>query len=193
MLYRAKFKQYLNVFLCFYRQDNGCEVEVSNWHATSVLKASSFVLACKRASVPCACVHLSPWNPVEGHIFIVLPVKAFVKGQEHYLNGLGQEDCLPLQLSVSLRTVLRCYLIKASCLLQRFFQFALSSRLQRNYLLKKSINTLRFCGKWSNFFRRPWHYLQMQAETSWTLKSSFVRAMLIEWSHRTWLDWFRFS
>ena len=49
MLYRAKLQA--NTFLCFYRskQDNGCEVkEASNQHAANVLKASCFVLACKR-------------------------------------------------------------------------------------------------------------------------------------------------
>ena len=29
-------------------------------------------------------------------------------------------------------------------------------------------------------FGQPWHCLQIQAETAWTLKSSFVSAMLIE-------------
>ena len=73
--------------------------------------------------------------------------------------------------------------MKASCFLQRFFRLrrvAFSSRLQRNYISQKSLKSLRFCGKWSNSFRRPWYCLQMQTETAWGLKSSFVSAMLIE-------------
>ena len=46
--------------------------------------------------------------------------------------------------------------------------------------LKEICKAPRLCGKWSNFFGRPWRCLQMKAETAWTLKSSFVGAMPIE-------------
>ena len=46
--------------------------------------------------------------------------------------------------------------------------------------LKEICKAPRLCGKWSNFFGRPWRCLQMEAETAWTLKSSFVGAMPIE-------------
>ena len=74
-------------------------------------------------------------------------------------SALSQCTCakrlVHLPLSVSLRTVLRSYEIRASCLLQRFF------RLRKELLflhacsvtigLKKSVKTLI---QWSNFFRR---------------------------------------
>ena len=87
------------------------------------------------------------------------------------LKYFDQEDCPPLTFGL---------FAKACCFLQRFFRLRKELHLRRNYLLKKSAETLRFCGKWSNFFRRPWYCLQMQAETAWTLKSSFVSVMLIE-------------
>ena len=110
------------------------------------------------------------------------PVKALTRDQVHYLNVLG-----PWGLSVfNFRSLCeRCYEAKlklvVSCSdLSTEKRVALSSRFQGNHLWKKSLKSLRFCGKWFNSFLRLWHCLQMQAETAWTLKSSFVIVMLIE-------------
>ena len=54
------------------------------------------------------------------------------------------------------------------------------SPLQCNYLSQKSVKTLRFCSKCSNFLQQPWHCLQVQAETAWMLKSSFISVMLLK-------------
>ena len=61
-----------------------------------------------------------------------------------------------------------------------WLELAINFQTTRNYFLKKSVKTLRLCSKRSIFFRRPWHCLQMQAETAWTFKSNFVSAMPIE-------------
>ena len=99
------------------------------------------------------------------------------------LMYLGQEDCPPSTFGLFANHAtkllnLSCLFLAAILLTEK--SVALSSRLQRNYLFKKYLNTLRFCGKWSNFNRRQWHCLQMQSETAWTLKSSFVSAVVIE-------------
>ena len=125
--------------------------------------------------------HLSSLGE-SGHYFFMPPVKVLREDQVHYLNALG-----PRGLSAfNFRSLCeRCCEGKlkpvVSC--SDFFDFrrvALSSRLHRNYLSRKPLKSLRLCGKWSTSFRRPWHCLQMQAETAWTLKSGFVSAMLIE-------------
>ena len=58
--------QDLNTFrLCYHRakQDNGYKVdEASNYHAAHVLKASSFVLACKRAVCVFTLFPEIPWR-----------------------------------------------------------------------------------------------------------------------------------
>ena len=54
------------------------------------------------------------------------------------LKYFDQEDCPPLTFGL---------FAKACCFLQRFFRLRKELRLRRNYLLKKSVETLRFCGK----------------------------------------------
>ena len=82
---------------------------------------------------------------------------------------LGQEDCPPstfgLLANDGAKLLSKSFLFLAA-ILSTEERFALTSRLQRNYLLKKPEKTMIFCGKWSNFFRRPWHCIQMQPETA---------------------------
>ena len=112
----------------------------------------------------------------------VPPVKALTRDLVHYLNVLGPWGLFAFNLrSLCERCCEAKLKLVVSCSdLSTERRVALSSRFQRNHLWKKSVKSLRFCGKWFNSFLRPWHCLQMQAETAWTLKSSFVSVMLIE-------------
>ena len=104
--------------------------------------------------------------------FLYNTLKLSQKTRCTILMCLGQEDCSP--------SILGLFAYCAAKLLKKLVVscsdsfdweiIALSSRPQRNYLLKKSVKTLRFCGKWSNFYRRPRRCLQMQAETKWFRK-----------------------
>ena len=63
---------------------------------------------------------------------------------------LGQEDCPPstfgLLANDAAELLSKSFLFLAA-ILSTEERVALSSRLQRNYLLKKSVKTMRFCGK----------------------------------------------
>ena len=74
MLNRAIARGDLNTFLCLYRakENNALNVnEAGGLHAGNVLKASSFVLACKRA----VCVH-SPYSPKSRGGSQIIPEKS---------------------------------------------------------------------------------------------------------------------
>ena len=69
---------------------------------------------------------------------------------------LSQEDCPPLTFGLIANDTAKLFsksFLFLAAILSTEERVAL--RLQRNYLLKKSVKTVRFCGKWSNFFRRP--------------------------------------
>ena len=66
---------------------------------------------------------------------------------------LGQEDCPPstfgLMANDATKLLSKSFLFLAAILST---EERVALRLQRNYLLNKSLKTVRFCGKWSNFF-----------------------------------------
>ena len=88
------------------------------------------------------------------------------QGSLYILMYLGQEDCLPSTFGLiandAAKLLSKSFLFLAAILST---EERVAVRLQRNYLLKKSVKTMIFCGK-LNFFRRPWYCIQMRTETA---------------------------